>query len=202
MFMIYWNAGLALWEEGFFFFLRFFVNMQPFGLWQILHEVAWHMPFSLPFLLYLLYLAVVSYFDCEKKFWILAPTKILLLLLRSMRWNELLVPLFLGRGCLGYSREVGGNIFFRGIGKTYAIDHVFSLVHLGVREKKLTDLDEENYVDVYISANYWVGPLTVPKWRKGTPRVICRTPWKNLPRPQWFWQRECPASLLISNTRM
>lgn len=36
------------------------------------------------------------------------------------------------------------TFFFRGMDKTYAIDHVFFLVHLGVREKNLADLDEED----------------------------------------------------------
>lgn len=38
-------------------------------------------------------------------------------------------------------RGSGRNIFFRGLGKTYAIDHVLSHAHLGVRRKILIDQD-------------------------------------------------------------
>lgn len=38
-------------------------------------------------------------------------------------------------------RGSGREHFFRGLGKIYAIDHVFSQAHLGVRRKTLIDQD-------------------------------------------------------------
>ncbi len=34
---------------------------------------------------------------------------------------------------------------------------------------------------IFITANYWVGPLTVPKLQNDTPRLLSGISWKNLP---------------------
>ena len=49
-----------------------------------------------------------------------------------------------------------------------------------------------------VTVNYWVGPLTVPKLRNGTPCLLWETPWKNLTdRTQWYFTKWDPIKSIV-----
>lgn len=67
-----------------------------------------------------------------------------------------------------------------GLTTEYLTTESLTTKHPRVGPKRLQVSTAEHLLYIFLTANYWVGPLTVLKLLKDTPRSLSGTPWKNL----------------------